>query len=311
MQGLADTLVAIKQASQKEEESEKKFLQQIDAELIAVAGRIQARSRDESVSIEGDTIQDSMSEDSSMPETTNNLVNSIIKARELIKMLLERNTRPPMSIPPLTNINPPNIEPLDISKSLTESYRDSSIYNKILINDDILNSLSMSEREAVVYSLINAGAGIEEKRDVKLEDLLNITGAGAEEKFVLSSARLEDLSSIIEEESGVDSAKNPIGLTFTLPEIKENDAESPRTLNKAAHINLSPISTPKSGRSELKRSQSFGYSDVPTPLSESNEMNKAQIQDDLESKNSKSGNLEGTAEFERLKRDYSGLLEED
>lgn len=307
MQSLADTLVAIKQSSHKEEEAEKKFLQQIDAELIAVAGRTQARSRDESVSIEGDTIQDSLSEDSIMPESTSNLVNSIVKARELIKMLLERNTRPPMTIPPLTNLNPPQFENVDISKSLTESYRDSSIYNKILINDDILNSLSMSEREAVVYSLINAGAGVEDKHDVRLEDLLNVSNA--EEKFILSSARLEDLSSIIEEESGVDSAKDPIGLTFTLPEIKEHEAESPRTFNKPAHLNLSPISTPNSGRSVLKRSQSFGYSDVPTPLSESNDLNRAQFQDELESKTSK--NLEGTAEFERLKRDYSDLLEDD
>ena len=59
----------------------------------------------------------------------------------------------------------------DISKSLTDSV---DMYNKVIINDEILNSLSMSEREAVVYSLINVGASLEGKKDVQIEELFNL-----------------------------------------------------------------------------------------------------------------------------------------
>lgn len=265
----SETLLELKQKILSEEDNEKKFLMQIDAELIAVANRAGMRSRENSISIEADTLFDSMSHE--IPEETSQILNAIFKSREIIRTLLEKNSHPSLTIPPLPQVHTPTFEIPDISKSLTESYRDSSLYSKILINDDILNSLSMSEREAVVYSLINSGAGPGEKRDVQLEDLLNITG---EEKLVLSSGRFEDLSSIIEEESGVESGKERIGLTFSIPEVKVNDLSSSRIKNLPAD-EFSSISS-NSHRSKLSGNL---YSDIEININDTNEINKISVQE--------------------------------
>ena len=266
----SETLLELKQKTLKEEESERKFLMQIDAELIAVAGRARIRSRDNSISIENDTLFDSISED--IPEETNQILHAIFKSREIIRTLLDKTTHPTIVIPPLPQIHTPTFEIPDISKSLTESYRDASLYSKILINDEILNSLSMSEREAVEYSLINSGAGPEEKRDVQLEDLLNITGA--EEKLVLSSGRFEDLSSIIEEESGMDSAKEHIGLTFSIPDVKVNELSSSRIKNIPPD-EFSSISS-NTHRSNLSGNL---YSDIEVQINDTGELNKAVVEE--------------------------------
>lgn len=223
----SEVLNDLKRKVLKEEESERKFLLQIDAELLAVAGRARARSNSNSISVESDTLFDSMHDD--IPEETNQILHAIFKSRELIKKLLEKTSNPLQSIPALPVMSTPVLEIPDISKSLTESYRDTSLYSKIVLNDELLNSLSMSEREAVVYSLINSGTGIEDKREVQLEDLLNITDAN--EKLVLSSGRFDDLSSIVEEESVQDSVKKSIGLTFSLPDVQVNELDSMRVRN--------------------------------------------------------------------------------
>lgn len=228
MQGLADTLLALKKNTEIEEQEEQRFLKQIDAELIAIAGRTQMRSRDERISYEADTIHDEICDETARSETNSHLLSSIAKARELLRDIIDRGPRPSVIVPPLPSFSSPNVDIPDISKSLTESFRDASIYGKILFNDEILNSLTMSEREAVVYSLINAGSGVENRRDVQLEDLLNITHA--EDRHLLSSAKFEDLSSIIEEESGCDSVPEPIGLTFSLAEVQAERSDFNRKL---------------------------------------------------------------------------------
>jgi hypothetical protein len=260
----SETLNDLKHRASREEEAERKFLHQIDAELLAVAGRAQARSSSNSISQESDTLFDSMHEDH--PEETNQILHAIFKSRELIRQLLEKSSSPLQSVPPLPPLHTPTFEFPDISKSLTESY--ASLYSKILVNDELLNSLSMSEREAVVYSLINSGAAIEEKRDVQLEDLLNVTDAN--EKLVLSSGRFEDLSSIIEEDSGQDSAKKSMGLTFSLPDVKVNDFESYRVKN----LPNEDFSSIGSGSVRDKES----YSEVDP--GETNELDKAVFERD-------------------------------
>ena len=262
----SETLLDLKQKTLHEEENERKFLMQIDAELLAVAGRTRTRSRENSISVEGDTLFGSISEE--IPEDTNSILHTIFKSREIIRLLLEKSSNSKISVPPLPQIHTPTFEIPDISKSLTESYRDASLYSKILINDDILNSLSMSEREAVVYSLINSGNGPEEKREVQLEDLLNVTGA--EEKLLLTSGRFEDLSSIIEEES----AKEHMGLTFSLPDVKVNELKSSRVKNL-------PPDEFSSINSNTDRSKLSGnlYSDIEVQLNDTNELDKGCAQD--------------------------------
>ncbi|OMJ73984.1 hypothetical protein SteCoe_27195 [Stentor coeruleus] len=264
----SETLIDLKQRTAKEEENERKFLMQIDAELLAVAGRAQMRSNDNSISVEGDTLFDGIS--SEIPEETNQILHAIFKSREIIRTLLEKTMQPLITIPPLPQVHTPTFDIPEISKSLTESYRDTSLYSKILINDDILNSLSMSEREAVVYSLINSGAGPEEKREVQLEDLLNLTGA--EEKLVLSSGRFEDLSSIIEEESGVDSVKENMGLTFSLPDVKVNELSSSRVKN----IPADEFSSISSNTHRSKHTENL-YSDIEVPNHDTNELDNALV----------------------------------
>lgn len=259
----SEALNDLKRKALKEEESERKFLTQIDAELLAVANRARARSNSNSISVESDTLFDSMHED--LPLETSQILHAIFKSRELIRSLLEKTKNPLKSIPPIPPIHTPLFDLPDISKSLTDSYRDTSLYSKILINDELLNSLSMSEREAVVYSLINSGTGIEEKRDVQLEDLLNITDAN--EKLVLSSGRFDDLSSIVEEESVQDSVKKSMGLTFSLPDVKVNDLDSLRVRNLCKD-EFSSIGS-ESGRDK----QSGTYSDVEAK--DTNELNNA------------------------------------
>lgn len=262
----SEALIELKQKTAKEEETERKFLLQIDSELIALAGRAHIRSQENSISLEGDTLNGSISEE--VPDDPNSILHAIFKSREILRTLLEKTSRPMVSIPPLRQVHTPTFEIPDISKSLTESYRDASLYSKILINDDILNSLSMSEREAVVYSLINSGAGVEEKREVQLEDLLNVTGA--EEKLILSSGRFEDLSSIIEEESGIETGKEKIGLTFSLPDVKVEEMSSSRIRN-LPDDEFSSIS------SNTHRSKLSGHlcSDIEVQLCDTDELNKA------------------------------------
>jgi len=277
LQTLTDTLMSSKKNWKQEEKREKQFLQQVDAELMAVAARSQAKSREDTVNLDGDTLQDSMTHTSASQNS--GMLGSINKARQLIKLLLERTSKPSISVPPLPRITPPNIDP-ENSKSLTDSCRDSSIYSKVVFNDEMLNSLTMSEREAVVYSLINAGNRTEQRVDVKLEDLLSITDA--EEKAILSTAKIEDLSSIIEEDSVQELGGDPIQLTFSFPEIKDYQLRTPTSMNKPAKLNFSPISTPHSSKQGMSRSQSIDCSEFPTPLSETNEINKGQLQDSEE-----------------------------
>ena len=290
----SEALLDLKQRTSKEEDQERRFFLQIDAELLAIAGRAHTRSKENSISLDCDTLNGSLS--SEMPEDSNSLIHIIFKSREILRTLLEKTTRPSISIPPLPQVHTPTFEIPDISKSLTESYRDGSLHSKILINDEIFNSLSMSEREAVVYSLINSGAGPEEKREVQLEDLLNVTGA--EEKLAFSSGRFDDLSSIIEEESGIDSVKGNIGLTFSIPEVKIDEMSSSRIKNLPPD-EFSSIS------SNTHRSRLSGdlYSDIEVQMCETNELDKAHVEASNSSVSEESLN--------DLKRDCKGLLKDN
>ena len=47
------------------------------------------------------------------------------------------------------------------------------MFTRVLYNDDTLDGLTMSEREAVVYQIINNGTvNSNNEHDVKLEDIL-------------------------------------------------------------------------------------------------------------------------------------------
>ena len=58
----------------------------------------------------------------------------------------------------------------------------------------------MSEREAVVYQIINNGSVRSNEHDVKLEDILQILPEDDKKSIILSSriSKLEDLGSIID-----------------------------------------------------------------------------------------------------------------
>ena len=278
MQDLGEKLQAMREQSRREEEEERRFLMQLDAELVAVAGRAKARLRDESVNCESDTLQDSMCEDSPRPDSILKLISNIAKARELLQGLLEQPPPEPAFIPPLALS--PSL-PLDLpsaSKTLSDSIRDSSAYSKVMINDEVLNSLTMSEREAVVYSIINSGAGSEQRRDVQLEDLLNVTPE-ERKSLLLTSAKFEDLSSIIEEESGCDSQQDQIALNFTLPDVREelNSSLRSQSRRKGERLTLSPISTPRSGVSRIQ-SQSYISSESVSQLNGS-DLDRGRIED--------------------------------
>ena len=264
MQTLSSRLVGLKEESRREEGDERRFLMQLDAELVAVAGRAKARLREESVNCESDTLQDSMYEDGPRSDNILRLISNIATARELLKTLLERADREKAQVPAFNLSSSPA---LDLPKALS----DSSLYSKVLINDEILSSLTMSEREAVVYSIINAGSGPEQRRDVQLEDLLNITPE-ERKSLLLTSVRFEDLSSIAEED---DSGSPRDTLTFTLPEGRESEFSASRALNQAARLSLSPVFTPRSGDVNVQ-SQSDGYSDMASQLEE---LDRGRIED--------------------------------
>lgn len=264
MQTLSDRLVGLKEESSREEVEERRFLMQLDAELVAVAGRAKARLREESVNCESDTLQDSMYEEGPRPDGILRLISNIATARELLQTLLERSEREKTQVPAFTLSSSPA---LDLPKALS----DSSLYSKALINDEILSSLTMSEREAVVYSIINAGSGLEQRRDVQLEDLLNITPE-ERKSVLLTSVRFEDLSSIAEED---DSGSPKDMLTLTLPEGRESDFSASRALNQAARLSLSPVFTPRSADMRIQ-SQSDGYSDMASQLEE---LDRGRIED--------------------------------
>lgn len=274
MQSLGERLQALREQSRREEEEERRFLMQLDAELVAVAGRAKARLRDESVNCESDTLQDSMCEDSPRPDSILKLITNIAKARELLQGLLEQPLPEPALVPALTLS--PQLELPSASKTLSDSIRDSSMYSKVMINDEVLNSLTMSEREAVVYSIINSGGGSEQRRDVQLEDLLNVTPE-ERKSLLLTSAKFEDLSSIIEEESGCDSPQDQIALNFTLPDVREELNSSMQSMRKGAKLTLSPISTPRSGMSRIQ-SQSYMSSEAISQLNGS-DLDRGRIED--------------------------------
>ena len=108
LQQLNDTLVLLKTGASKSEETERQFLMQVDAELIALAGSAQNKGKGEQVSLEDDTIHESVSEQTEHSEHISYMVAAIAKARETIKMLLERHVRKPKALPPLTTPTPPN-----------------------------------------------------------------------------------------------------------------------------------------------------------------------------------------------------------
>lgn len=278
MQTLTEKLQNLREQSRKEEEEERRFLMQLDAELVAVAGRAKARLRDESVNCESDTLQDSMCEDSPRPDSIVKLISNIAKARELLQGLLEQPLPEPSPVPPLMLSPSLQLEQPNASKTLSDSIRDSSVYSKVVINDEVLNSLTMSEREAVVYSIINSGGVSEQRRDVQLEDLLNVTPE-ERKSLLLTSAKFEDLSSIIEEESGCDSPRDQIALTFTLPDVREesNGSLPSPSLPKADRLMLSPISTPRSGISRIQ-SQSYLSSEAISQLNAS-DLDRGRIED--------------------------------
>ena len=72
--------------------------------------------------------------------------------------------------------------------------KDSSIYSKVLFNDDVLNNLSMSEREALVYALVNRSSLKDKNQDVKLEDLLKINNSEVQRSIITSLMKVEDYS---------------------------------------------------------------------------------------------------------------------
>ena len=72
--------------------------------------------------------------------------------------------------------------------------KDSSILSKVLFNDDVLNNLSMSEREALVYALVNRSSLKDKNQDVKLEDLLKINNSEVQRSIITSLMKVEDYS---------------------------------------------------------------------------------------------------------------------
>lgn len=159
---LTDSLLALKEQSRREARREKSFLRHIDAELIALAGRVQLRPQTE-VSLGGDTLHESLSLYSVSSESAGQMTIAISKVRGLLRLLLERTIRGVIRVPHISVPSP-------LSGDLSNS--NSSLFRKLLLNDEVLNCLSVTEREAVVYSLINAG---ERGADVRLEDLLSLS----------------------------------------------------------------------------------------------------------------------------------------
>ena len=241
VKNLSEKLEGLREKGKREEEEERRFLVELDAELVAVAGRAKAKLREDRVSWESDTLQDSMCEETPRPDGIISLISNIAKAREILQLLLDRPDQDLSHLPPLSLSTGPVLDLPTLTKPLSDSVRDSSLYSKVLINDEILSSLTMSEREAVVYSIINAGSGQEPRRDVQLEDLLNITSEDRK-SFHLTSSHFEGLSSIVEEE---DSPPGP--LTLTLPDEKNSlEFSTSKGLNLPMRLTLSPISSPRS-----------------------------------------------------------------
>lgn len=273
MQALANTLLLVKEQARSEEDHERRFLQQLDAELVAIVGRAQVRAREESFSYEGDTPHDSMNDELQTDEGSAQLISNIAQAREVIQVLLERSSRP-LNVPALPSLTVQSIELPEVSKSLSE--RDSSLYSKVVWNDDAMNSMTMSEREAVVYTLINGGRP-DAKRDVQIEDLLNVSPIEERKSVLFNSAKFDDLSSIVEEDSAADSAVDPIGLTFTIPDIKDVLASSRTSLNRAGKMQFSPLSTLKSND---PAERSYVYSEMISQLGDSQDLKSWRLQDD-------------------------------
>lgn len=308
MQALASTLLLVKEQARSEEEHERRFLQQLDAELVAIVGRAQMRARDESFSYEGDTPHDSMNEeDVQGDEGSVQLISNIAQAREVIQALLERSAKP-VNVPALPSLTAQSMELPEVSKSLSE--RDSSLYSKVVFNDEVMNSMTMSEREAVVYTLINGGRP-DPKRDVQIEDLLNVSPIEERKSILFNSAKFDDLSSIVEEDSALESAADPIGLTFTIPDIKDVLVSSRASLNRAGKMAFSPLSTLKSND---PIDHSYVYSEMISQLGDSQDLNSWRLQDDTLS-GASSGRLRLQAfetsdeQLEALKKDCKAVLQ--
>ena len=136
MQILSERLESLKEESRREEMEERRFFMQLDAELVAVAGRAKARLRDESVNCESDTLQDSMYEEGPRSDNILRLISNIVTARELLQTLLERADREKAQVPAFNLSSSPALY-------LPKALSDSSTYSKVLINDEILSSLTM------------------------------------------------------------------------------------------------------------------------------------------------------------------------
>ena len=140
----------------------------------------------------------------------------------------------------------------------------------------MLNSLSVSAREVVVYALINAGAEEAEGHDVQMEDLFN--PPSSQERAPLSSGRLPTIR---------DSSMHPSEVpedSFTIQEEFEPAAK--KALNRPRR--LSPIGTGSSRNNS--RSYSYSYGSSPSFCSD------FQMQDSASS------------EFKRLQAQCRGFL---
>ena len=139
------------------------------------------------------------------------------------------------------------------------------MFTRVLYNDDTLDGLTMSEREAVVYQIINNGSVRSNEHDVKLEDILQILPEDDKKSIILSSriSKLEDLGSIIDG----DKSQKSVDLSYTVPEVIEDINSLEKSMNQVKRLEFSPLSTLKTDN--IHNSRSYVYSDRISDLSES------------------------------------------
>lgn len=140
------------------------------------------------------------------------------------------------------------------------------MFTRVLYNDDTLDGLTMSEREAVVYQIINNGTvNSNNEHDVKLEDILQILPEDDKKSILLSSrvTKLEDLSSFLDD----NKSQKSVDLSYTVPEVIEDLDTLEKSMNQVKRLEFSPLSTLRTDN--IHNSRSYVYSDRISDLSES------------------------------------------
>ena len=187
----------------------------------------------------------------------------LVRVQELLAELVMKKPRVPIQLPQLSQpVRPGALPTAELLKGK--------------LSCSMLNSLSVSAREAVVYALINAGSEEAEGQDVQMEDLFN--PPSSQERAPLSSGRLPSMrdSSVRPSEVAEDS--------FTIQE--DFEPASKKALNRPRR--LSPIGSGSSRNNS--RSYSYSYGSSPS------------FQSDFKMQDSAS------SEFKRLQAECRGFL---